>query len=71
MLTLKSISFISIIFGCLLMDSFVQSLPNMIRGRRFNQYPKKLKLSGIPEQYYDQRLDHFNEANKATWKQVI
>ena len=43
-----------------------------MRGRRFNNFKRLATLpeSPIPEQYYDQRLDHFNEALKTTWKQV-
>lgn len=45
------------------------------RGRRFNHLLKNRKdldqkIADIPEQYFDQRLDHFNEAVNTTWKQV-
>lgn len=42
------------------------------RGRRFHhrKHESHQKLVDIPDQYYDQRLDHFNEAQTATWKQV-
>ncbi len=46
------------------------SLPNFIRGKYF----QKLKLSGLrsfPDQYYNQRLDHYDESNIKTWKQVF
>ena len=55
----------------------VEGIPNFYRGRRFNHIKKSennglfLLNSPIPEQYYDQRLDHFNEAQITTWKQVI
>lgn len=42
------------------------------RGRRFHHHRKQVEqqVTDIPEQYYDQRLDHFNEALTTTWKQV-
>ena len=46
-----------------------ESLPKFIRGKYFSR-PKPNLLSAIPDQYYDQRLDHFNEALIKTWKQV-
>ncbi len=51
----------------------VESLPNFIRGRLFNNKLKQHELekfSQIDAQWYEQRLDHFNEATKTTWKQV-
>jgi len=44
-------------------------LSKFIRGRHFDK-SKGLKTAPFPEQYFDQRLDHFNEALKTTWKQV-
>jgi hypothetical protein len=51
--------------------SSVQSLSNFIRGRLFNnkRLDKNL-LRDIETQWYNQRLDHFNEALTSTWKQV-
>ncbi len=49
----------------------VESLPNFIRGRLFNNNRfDKNKLKDIETQWYNQRLDHFNEALTSTWKQV-
>lgn len=42
-----------------------------LRGKRFRKLNPDLKVTNISDQYYDQRLDHFNEALKTTWKQVI
>lgn len=44
-------------------------------GRRFHHLLNRKnhdhqKIADIPEQYFDQRLDHFNEAVNTTWKQV-
>lgn len=39
------------------------------RGLRFHQKNIE-KIEGIEDQYYDQRLDHFNEAVTTTWRQV-
>ena len=51
--------------------SFVECFwSKFLRGRRFNNLKGLKASSNIPEQYYDQRLDHFNEALKTTWKQV-
>jgi hypothetical protein len=66
-------------FLCLFTIAFVaiaeiNCIPNFFRGKRFD-YLKRVDssslhlLSAIPEQYYDQRLDHFNEALTTTWKQ--
>ena len=51
----------------------IDCLPRFIRGRRFAKLPVKLSqaASAIPELYFEQRLDHFNEANTQTWQQVI
>lgn len=42
------------------------------RGRRYQILSTvELPLTmNIAEQFFEQRLDHFNEANKQTWKQV-
>lgn len=44
----------------------VNCLRKFIRGRYFG---KNTELSDFPDKYYNQRLDHFNEANIKTWKQ--
>lgn len=50
-----------------------ESLPKFIRGRLFEKpkYRLRASLSRVPDEYYDQRLDHFDESQTATWKQVI
>ena len=51
----------------------VDCLGKFIRGRRFEKESKD-KLNGLrypPEQYFDQRLDHFDETLTTTWKQVL
>lgn len=48
----------------------IDALPKFIRGKFFNKL-KSYGLTSFPDQYYDQRLDHFDEANILTWKQVI
>lgn len=41
-------------------------------GTRFEDEPKPLKLNRVlPALYFDQRLDHFDESNLKTWKQVL
>jgi len=68
---LKVVLFVCIVFECLITFNQVDCLSNFIRGRRFLKHTNlNLKLSNITDQYYDQRLDHFNEANRKTWKQV-
>ena len=58
------------IVGTLFVNSCVECyLSKFIRGRYFDKF-KGLTSSPFPEQYFDQRLDHFNEALKTTWKQV-
>lgn len=47
-----------------------ESLPKFIRGRYFNKIGHKFRLSSVSDQYFDQRLDHFDESLKTTWKQV-
>ena len=54
--------------------SGAHGLPKFIRGRLFeNRDMHKLlsvvRDSNITEQWYTQRLDHFDEANAATWQQ--
>ena len=44
--------------------------------RNLKKYYKQITApEGIgappPDQYYEQRLDHFDESNTATWQQVI
>ncbi len=53
--------------------SVAHGLPKFIRGRLFENRKLHtifgaLRDSNITEQWYTQRLDHFNEANKATWR---
>ena len=55
--------------------SSCDGLSKFIRGRKFEQAassdvkpPHGLKYP--PEQYFDQRLDHFDESLTTTWKQV-
>jgi hypothetical protein len=52
----------------------ISALPNFFRGKRLNHLRRAPEqehlLSAIPDQYFDQRLDHFNEAQTDTWKQV-
>lgn len=47
-------------------------LPKFIRGRNFYKQRSVFgaKQSNITDFYFNQRLDHFNEATKTTWKQV-
>lgn len=40
-----------------------------VRGRRFRKLTRPIEMGNITDQYYDQRLDHFNEALTTTWKQ--
>ena len=53
-----------------LLVAAAESLPNnnFIRGRFFNTNVNN-RFAEIDTQWYDQRLDHFNEALTATWKQ--
>lgn len=55
--------------GVFFPGNLVECLSKFIRGRYFDR-AKGLKSATFPEQYFDQRLDHFNEALKTTWKQV-
>jgi hypothetical protein len=68
---MKVIILVFVVFDCLIAYNQIDCLSNFIRGRRFSKHlNQNLKLSNITDQYYDQRLDHFNEANRKTWKQV-
>jgi hypothetical protein len=60
-----------IFVSVLIVLASVESLPNFIRGRLFNnkRFDKNI-LAAIDTQWYEQRLDHFNEALTSTWKQV-
>ncbi len=55
-----------IIIGISLISQSI-AFSKFIRGKRFKKVDHL--LTSIPEQYYDQRLDHFNEAETGTWKQ--
>ncbi|CAF0704571.1 unnamed protein product [Brachionus calyciflorus] len=50
-----------------------ESLTRFIHGRRFYHDEKQIRLfkikNNITDLYYDQELDHFNEAESRTWKQ--
>jgi hypothetical protein len=46
-----------------------ESLPKFFRGRYF-EAPKRNLLSSVAENYFDQRLSHFDESITTTWKQV-
>ena len=46
-----------------------ESLPKFIRGRLFEKPRRLLHASNVPDQYYNQRLDHFDESQTATWNQ--
>jgi hypothetical protein len=63
---------IKLAFAILTVNCVLQanSLPNFIRGKYF-QRPKTSGLTTIPDQYYEQRLDHFDESNIKSWKQVF
>jgi hypothetical protein len=43
-------------------------LKKFIRGRNFHKIKSTVK-SPFPDLYYDQRLDHYDESNVATWNQ--
>ena len=45
------------------------ALRKFINGKYFSKI-KTTGLTDIPDQYYEQRLDHYNEALLKTWKQV-
>ena len=62
--------FVLVFIGFLALGS-VDCLGKFIRGRRFEKPAQNLH-AGVkypPEQYFDQRLDHFDESLTATWKQ--
>lgn len=63
--TIKAIIFVACLIGLANCNLFM-------RGRRFLQHKRANieKVDNITDQYYDQRLDHFNEALTTTWKQV-
>ena len=66
---------LSLIFGIsfLLNNHQVESFPRFFRGRLVrvrNEDNSHLKNNTITEQYYTQRLDHFDEALTKTWNQV-
>lgn len=49
--------------------SHTSALRKFINGKYFSKI-KSTGYTDIPDQYYDQRLDHYNEAIVDTWKQV-
>lgn len=53
-------------------DKCLAAFRSFHRGRRYQILSAAdLPLTtNIVEQFFEQRLDHFNEANKQTWKQV-
>lgn len=69
---LKNILLLTIIFTFL---NLSESLNHFIRGRHFIKSSEKIRLfkiqNNITDLYYDQELDHFKEADKRTWKQVL
>jgi hypothetical protein len=72
MLNLKPLALLT--FAVLCLVPLNDCLPNFFRGKRFNHlqiaHERPHLLADIPDQYFDQRLDHFNEALTTTWKQV-
>jgi hypothetical protein len=70
---MKNIFIISLIVIGITLSS-IQCLPNYIRGKQFfrNTNFKNVNLNGDPlppDQYFIQRLSHFDESLKATWRQ--
>ena len=68
---LKLFVILLVIFA-LNIDKCLAAFRSFHRGRRY----QILSVADLPlttniaEKFFEQRLDHFNEANKQTWKQV-
>lgn len=58
------------IFFAILNLTYIECLPKFIRGRRFERKNLLKGRQNITDLYFEQRLDHFNEALKTTWQQV-
>jgi len=56
-----------ILLGILVVSA--ESLPKFIRGRLFERHLNSKLLSRVSDQYFEQRLDHFDESTTDTWKQ--
>lgn len=65
----NSLKVLTIFALCLFTLSSVAECRNLKKYYKQIEAPKDIGAPP-PEQYYDQRLDHFDESNTATWKQV-
>ncbi len=67
---IKFLYLFTIFFVCCIYSA--DSLPKFIRGRLFNRNNLQSKLlTNVPDQYFEQRLDHFDESTTDTWQQVL
>lgn len=73
-MTGKSVVFVSFIILSILLEN-IHGWRTFWKGRRSggNLVHPHVNVSQYqlpPDEWFEQRLDHFNESNKATWKQV-